>query len=307
MESFGGENRLLTVLKDQLLTEDRITKYTDNRLRDVICRLQHVRLSYLKQKALLQLLQDLSKQNSLLQQRLSLSDECIRHKDLLGLEERHLKAQRSSGKEWAGMKRELLEGIGRQASKECEKSIQWIHNNNNVSRGIRESQLTKFPDVLQERLSMMKIKEDEMRKLKEELVRQREEKHKLICDNCQELLHILSEHQLKYIAQESQTKLNYLSTKTKALVLKLIVIKLQLMVVTYKPDKNAALKEIRSHLDACHQQLELQLLETKRTLEHYNTLGPDFISLAEDYHHIKGEIENKQWALQELGKTNQYF
>ena len=35
MESFGGENRLLTVLKDQLLTEDRITKYTDNRLRDV--------------------------------------------------------------------------------------------------------------------------------------------------------------------------------------------------------------------------------------------------------------------------------
>ena len=63
----------------------------------------------------------------------------------------------------------------------------------------------------------------------------------------------------------------------------------------------------RSHLDACHQQLELQLLETKRTLEHYNTLGPDFISLAEDYHHIKGEIENKQWALQELGKTNQYF
>ena len=47
-----------------------------------------------------------------------------------------------------------------------------------MSRGIRQSQLTKFPDILRERLSMMKIKEDEMRKLKEELVRQREEKHK---------------------------------------------------------------------------------------------------------------------------------
>ena len=102
----------------------------------------------MKQKALLQLLQDLSKRNSLLRQRLSLSDECIRHKDLLGLEERHLKAQRSSGKEWAGMKRELLEGIGRQASKECEKSIQWIHNNNNGNNNIHSSILSMYSILL---------------------------------------------------------------------------------------------------------------------------------------------------------------
>ena len=61
----------------------------------------------------------------------------------------------------------------------------------------------------------------------------------------------------------------------------------------------------RSYLDSAYQQLELQLLDAQQSLEHYQSLGPDFMSLAEEYHQVMAEIENKKWALEELAKSQQ--
>ena len=45
-------------------------------------------------------------------------------------------------------------------------------------------------------------------------------------------------------------------------------------------------------------------MQVQQSLEQYNSLGDEFIKLAQEYHQIKQEIDNKKWALNELGKFN---
>ena len=53
----------------------------------------------------------------------------------------------------------------------------------------------------------------------------------------------------------------------------------------------------RSYLDSAHQQPELQLYLMNNShwsiIMHAESIGPDFILLAEEYHQVMAEIENK--------------
>lgn len=42
-------------------------------------------------------------------------------------------------------------------------------------------------------------------------------------------------------------------------------------------------------------------MQMQQSLEQYTLLGDEFMKLAQEYHQIKQEIENKKWALNELG------
>lgn len=59
----------------------------------------------------------------------------------------------------------------------------------------------------------------------------------------------------------------------------------------------------RSHLETTHTKLDERLVQTSQMMGHYQCLGETFIQLAEQYHEILTDIENKQWALTELSKT----
>ena len=50
--------------------------------------------------------------------------------------------------------------------------------------------------------------------------------------------------------------------------------------------------------------IEERLSQTRQTLQHYQSYGQEFVSVANQYREVLAEIENKQWALTELGKTN---
>lgn len=58
----------------------------------------------------------------------------------------------------------------------------------------------------------------------------------------------------------------------------------------------------RAQLDVHTAQLQEQLAEKQRMLQHYSALGPSFTSLADCYHSLQSEAENKRWALLELTK-----
>ncbi len=45
------------------------------------------------------------------------------------------------------------------------------------------------------------------------------------------------------------------------------------------------------------------LSQTKQVIRSYEALGQEFLKLSQQYHEIKEEIENKQWALAELTKS----
>lgn len=61
--------------------------------------------------------------------------------------------------------------------------------------------------------------------------------------------------------------------------------------------------QCRSQLHSARQKIEHRLLQTQQALQQYQNLGEDFMSLAQQYHELLADIENKQWALSELGKS----
>lgn len=45
------------------------------------------------------------------------------------------------------------------------------------------------------------------------------------------------------------------------------------------------------------------LSQTRQVIRSYEALGEEFLQLSQQYHKLKEEIENKQWALSELTKS----
>lgn len=60
----------------------------------------------------------------------------------------------------------------------------------------------------------------------------------------------------------------------------------------------------RCHLTSARDKLEEHLVQSQQVVEHYRSLGEDFTLLAQQYHDILTDIDNKQWALAELTKTS---
>ena len=59
----------------------------------------------------------------------------------------------------------------------------------------------------------------------------------------------------------------------------------------------------RSHLLAARERLTEELSQTQQVLCSYHSLGEEFTALSQQYRELKEEIENRQWALAELGKS----
>ena len=59
----------------------------------------------------------------------------------------------------------------------------------------------------------------------------------------------------------------------------------------------------RSHLEAARTKLDERLIQSRQMMGHYQSLGEAFTTLAEQYHEMLADIENKTWALKELSKT----
>ncbi len=57
-----------------------------------------------------------------------------------------------------------------------------------------------------------------------------------------------------------------------------------------------------SHLLSAQQQLQEELSQTQQVIRSYHSLGEEFTLLTQQYRQLREEIENKQWALTELGK-----
>lgn len=50
-------------------------------------------------------------------------------------------------------------------------------------------------------------------------------------------------------------------------------------------------------------QLQQLLVDTEQSLDHYTALGPEFMAVAQQYHLLKADADNKRWAIAELSKS----
>lgn len=63
----------------------------------------------------------------------------------------------------------------------------------------------------------------------------------------------------------------------------------------------------RSHLLQSQRSTSDRLVHTQQSLHHYQGFGEAFSCLAQEYQELLLEVENKQWALTELSKTEHDF
>ena len=64
-----------------------------------------------------------------------------------------------------------------------------------------------------------------------------------------------------------------------------------------------SLLHIRTHLLAAREHCQHQLLELKQIINGYQSIGEEFTQLLSEYIGLVTEIENKQWALNELRQS----
>ena len=72
---------------------------------------------------------------------------------------------------------------------------------------------------------------------------------------------------------------------------------------TYSKDHAKAMAEVRRQLDEMNTSLDSRLASATATLRSYHSVGREFMQIASEYTQVKAEIENKKWALRELGKV----
>uniref|UniRef100_A0A8C8RSG4 HAUS augmin-like complex subunit 4 n=1 Tax=Pelusios castaneus TaxID=367368 RepID=A0A8C8RSG4_9SAUR len=118
---------------------------------------------------------------------------------------------------------------------------------------------------------------------------------------CLDLLRRLAEeHRLGAQAQLDQLNTHYLEAKCNAMFLKIRLEELSILVDTYLPETVPAHRAIRAGLQDAVQQQEQELAAARELLDTYESLGPEFEGLVQEYGWLCGQVENKRWALQEL-------
>ena len=88
------------------------------------------------------------------------------------------------------------------------------------------------------------------------------------------------------------------------LELKMKCQELKVMNMTYTPDANKALAKISHDFKqkiVSHEKTEAQL---RGELERYQSLGPNFESIAEKYGNLLQEIQNAKWMLDSIHKSS---
>nr|XP_032625188.1 HAUS augmin-like complex subunit 4 isoform X1 [Chelonoidis abingdonii] len=85
-------------------------------------------------------------------------------------------------------------------------------------------------------------------------------------------------------------------------ILKIRLEELNVLLDTYSPERVEVHRAIRASLQGGVQQQEQELATAQKILATYESLGPEFEGLVQEYAQLCGGIENKRWALHEFNK-----
>ncbi|XP_074838491.1 HAUS augmin-like complex subunit 4 [Carettochelys insculpta] len=116
------------------------------------------------------------------------------------------------------------------------------------------------------------------------------------------LQRLAREHRLGAQAELQRLNTHYLEVKCNAMFLKIRLEELSVLLDTYPPEKVEAHRTIRAGLQGALERQEQELAEAQTVLAAYESLGPEFEGLVAEYARLSGRLENKRWALQELGR-----
>jgi len=130
------------------------------------------------------------------------------------------------------------------------------------------------------------------------------EYYKILCKILDATGALLQDHKLTKQYQADEITYKWLESQLQTMILKLNVIKMQLLTDTYTTETTPGLRKIRGHLELAYQETVEQFEQAVQKISEYESVGGGFDKLVAEYSAILQDIKEKKWAMSELLKNN---
>lgn len=220
---------------------------------------------------------------------------------LLGLSKDYLYHQNPYKKNLPYLQQKLIPEIEDRLRKNCENLVDFYEPQNEAGNSqltfAKSSQLPAMVETDRHKL------EEEKKLLKKE--RQNKDRqfslyYQTLLDSLELIEQLISRHKLQNQAEHDTVTTEWLVARCDGLCLKIRLMELQILCDTYTKETVKALSKVREHLDVAMKEKRKEYTHATEALKSYESVGMGFDDLVEQYKILKEEIENKQWALNEL-------
>ncbi|XP_041375910.1 HAUS augmin-like complex subunit 4 [Gigantopelta aegis] len=203
------------------------------------------------------------------------------------------------------IQQKLIPEIEKRLRKKCEHLVHLQEPDHMDSAQMTLAKASQLPSQIEK----SKLRLEENKRLLKEDKCQRDRQFWLYFQTLVDSLKILVEITKKYCLQgqsefDTHTS-NWLVTKCDAMCLKVKLLELEVLCDTYTAESIEALRVIKSHLKTAMDSTEKDYSNKCQTLKAFEAVGMGFDRLVEEYTVLRGELENKRWALSELKNQEQ--
>ncbi|XP_071085100.1 HAUS augmin-like complex subunit 4 [Haliotis cracherodii] len=223
---------------------------------------------------------------------------------LLGLKQEDVNRHNAYRKHISSVQQKLIPEIEARLQKKCENLVTFYQPPKlSDSTRLTLSKAVQLPGEIE--TNKHRLSED---KKQVQVIRQKRDKqfwlyYQTLLDLLSVLEKVLKDHKLDRQVESDLVTSEWLIARCDAMCLKIKLVQLQIMCDTYTAETVQALDVVRKHLDSAIDDHEKDMVRVGQALRAYEAVGMGFDGLVEEYTRLRGELENKQWALAELQQT----
>ncbi|XP_076470156.1 HAUS augmin-like complex subunit 4 [Babylonia areolata] len=224
---------------------------------------------------------------------------------LLGLSHTDVQMYNPYKKHIPSMQQKLIPELEDRLRKKCENLVSIFHTSTLTdSSNLAMAKASQLPAMVERSLRVTKEEKQQLKVMKEKRERQFWTYFQTLLESLGMLEKMVNQYRLGKQSRSNTVTTEYLAARCDALCLKIKNVELQVLCDTYTAETVAALTKIKEHLQEMTVVKDKDLHRVNLALKAYSAVGFGFDELAEDYGKLKREMENKEWALNELAKSN---
>ncbi|KAK3581162.1 hypothetical protein CHS0354_024695 [Potamilus streckersoni] len=203
-------------------------------------------------------------------------------------------------------KKKLIPEIEERLMKKCENLVNFYESQaNSDSSKLMFARSSQLPSLVEANIQKL---EEEKKLLHDDTLKRDKQfwlYYQTLLDSLRLLETLISKYRLRNQPEYDAITSEWLIAKCDAMCLKIKLVELQVMCDTYTMETIQALATIRRHAEIAIKESEKEKTHRSRALNTYQSVGMGFDSIFEEFGRLKKELENKQWALQELEHTDE--
>ncbi|XP_061163614.1 HAUS augmin-like complex subunit 4 [Saccostrea echinata] len=224
--------------------------------------------------------------------------------NLLGLTAGSIHTQNPHTKNLSYLQQKLIPQIEERLGARCE-NLQNFQETENILDGSPSlAKSSQLPALMESQ--KRKLEEDKHQLERLYIVREKQFQtyYQTLLDSLHLLEELISKYRLQSQAEHDTVSSEWLVAKCDGLCLKIKLVELQILCDTYTMETTKALLKIKETLHSAKEEADKSKTYVTKTLQTYESLGSEFDELVTEYQRLKEEIDNKEWALSELQKSD---